>query len=149
MAPTSSFTHALVIINPGSGQQDPAETRQQIEARLKEGGLAFEIRETAESGDALQWAEAAQNEGFDLMVANVGQIGTTGPKLGPRIQPHDGKLDVIVATSASLLGALRILFRILTGRFDGGGDLHYLQVEHVTITARPSLPTEIDGETLG
>ncbi len=83
------------------------------------------------------------------MVVNVGQIGTSGPKLGPRIQPHDGKLDVIVATSASLLGALRILFRIMTGRFEGGGDLHYLQVEHITITARPSLPTEIDGESLG
>ena len=51
MAPISSFTRALVIINPGSGQQDPTETRQQIEARLNEGGLAFEICQTAEGGE--------------------------------------------------------------------------------------------------
>jgi diacylglycerol kinase (ATP) len=84
-----------------------------------------------------------------VMIVNVGQIGDAGPKLGANIHPHDGKLDVIVATSASVFGALRILFRILTGRFEGHADLHYLSVEQVTVNAKPALPTQIDGEALG
>jgi YegS/Rv2252/BmrU family lipid kinase len=84
-----------------------------------------------------------------VMIVNVGQISDAGPKLGANIHPHDGKLDVIVATSASVFGALRILFRILTGRFEGHSDLHYLSVEKVTINAKPPLPTQIDGEALG
>ncbi len=84
-----------------------------------------------------------------VMIVNVGQIGVGDLKLGANIGPHDGKLDVIVATSASVWGALRILFRILTGRFEGHSDLHYLSVQHVSIKAKPALPTEIDGEPLG
>src|SRR4051812_48186875 len=72
MAGMSPFTRALVIVNPGSGQHDPAETRQQIEAHFKERGLAFEMRQTADAGDALHWAEAAEKEGFDLVVAAGG-----------------------------------------------------------------------------
>lgn len=84
-----------------------------------------------------------------VMIVNVGQIGDAGPKLGENIQPHDGKLDVIIATSATVFGALRILFRILTGRFEGHDDLHYLSVEEISIVSKPPLPTQIDGEALG
>ncbi len=83
------------------------------------------------------------------MIVNVGQIGDARLKLGADIQPHDGKLDVIVASSATVIGALRTLFRILTGRFEGHSDLQYLSVEHIVIKAKPALPTEVDGETLG
>lgn len=84
-----------------------------------------------------------------VMIVNVGEIGGGSLKLGANIHPHDGKLDVIVATSASVWGALRILFRILTGRFHGHSDLHYMSVERVSIKAKPALPTQIDGEALG
>jgi diacylglycerol kinase (ATP) len=84
-----------------------------------------------------------------VMIVNIGQLGDASIQLGANIHPHDGKLDVIVATSASVLGALRILFRILTGRFEGHSDLHYLSVERVSITAKPPLPTQVDGEALG
>jgi diacylglycerol kinase (ATP) len=280
----ASFRRALVIMNPSSGQHEAEDTSALIEARLREGGLEYEVRTTGGAGDALTWAEAAAGEGFDLVVAaggdgtimeamsglirsksdvplaqipagtanllaraltipadiaesldvifsgrverldvgylpeheryfalvagcgydarmmadatrdlknvlgfaayvvsgvknlftlrrahidlevdgrrhvfrantvmivNVGQIGDAGPKLGENIHPHDGKLDVIIATSATVFGALRILFRILTGRFEGHSDLHYLSVEQVTITAKPALPTQIDGEAFG
>lgn len=84
-----------------------------------------------------------------VMIVNVGQIGDAGLKLGANIQPHDGKLDVIIAKSASVMGALTILFRILTGRFEGHSELQYLAVEHVSIKAKPPLPTQVDGEALG
>ena len=281
MAP---YRRALVILNPTSGQHEAGETRQLIEDRLAEAGVASEFRTTGGANDALHWAEAAASEGFDLVVAaggdgtimeamsgiirskaelplaqipvgtanllaraltipadtaealdvifsgrterldvgylpdqdryfalvagcgydarliadatrelknalgfaayvvtgisnlfrlrrahieltvdnerrlfrantvmivNVGQIGNSPVKLGANIHPHDGKLDVIVATSASVFGALRILLRILTGRFEGHSDLHYLSVQSVTIKAKPPLPTQIDGEPLG
>jgi diacylglycerol kinase family enzyme len=83
------------------------------------------------------------------MIVNVGQIGDGAIALGPNIHPHDGKLDLMIVSSASVLGALRILFRIVTRRFDGQGDLQYISASRVRITARPPLPTEIDGEQLG
>ncbi len=84
-----------------------------------------------------------------VMIVNVGQIGDGAIALGPNIHPHDGKLDLMIASSASVFGALRILGRILTRRFDDQGDLMYLSASRIRVTARPPLPTEIDGEELG
>jgi diacylglycerol kinase family enzyme len=84
-----------------------------------------------------------------VMIVNVGQIGDGAIALGPNIHPHDGKLDLMIASSASVLGALRILWRIVTRQFDGQGELIYLSATRVRLTAVPPLPTEIDGEQLG
>ncbi|HEX6287644.1 MAG TPA: diacylglycerol kinase family protein [Herpetosiphonaceae bacterium] len=84
-----------------------------------------------------------------IMVVNVGEIESFGLALGPNIQPHDGKLDLVIVSSATLWGALQILLRILTRRFTGHSALTYLSASRVKITARPPLPTEIDGEELG
>lgn len=84
-----------------------------------------------------------------IMIVNVGQIGEGTIALGPNIQPHDGKLDLMIVSSASVLGALRILVRILTRQFNGTSDLLYLSASRVRINARPPLPTQIDGEQLG
>ena len=84
-----------------------------------------------------------------IMVINVGQIGDGALALGPNIHPHDGKLDLMVVSAASLPGALRILGQILTRSFNGNSDLTYFSASTVRITARPPLPTQIDGEELG
>jgi YegS/Rv2252/BmrU family lipid kinase len=84
-----------------------------------------------------------------IMIVNVGQIESMGISLGPNIQPHDGKLDLMVVSSATIWGGLQILFRILTRRFSGHSDLTYYSASRVRITARPPLPTQIDGEELG
>ncbi len=84
-----------------------------------------------------------------VMIVNVGQIGDGAIALGPNIHPHDGKLDLMIASSASVMGALRILWRIVTRQFDGQGELIYLSATRVRLTATPPLPTEIDGEQLG
>lgn len=84
-----------------------------------------------------------------VMVVNVGQIGDDAIQIGPNIQPHDGKLDLMIISAASLPGALRILYQIVTRKFNGNSDLKYISASKVRITARPALPTQIDGEELG
>ena len=84
-----------------------------------------------------------------LLIINVGAIQDANVALGPNIQPDDGKLDLMIVSSASLLGALNILFRVLTKRFDGTSGLRYMSASRIRITARPALPTQIDGEALG
>jgi YegS/Rv2252/BmrU family lipid kinase len=278
------YQRVLVIINPVSGRHDAGETRQMIEARLNRDGIAHEVRETQQAGDALNWARAAADDGFDLvlvaggdgtimeamsglikagsriplaqipmgtanllarallvptdskealetamagkaehldvgylpdedryfalvagagydarligdasrelknvlgfaayvvtgfknlfnlrrvridlevdgdhlrlhahtvMVINIGQIGDDLIQIGPNIHPHDGKLDLMIISAASLGGALRILYQILTRRFTGNVGLRYMSAERIRIRAQPPLPTQIDGEELG
>ncbi len=278
------YQRVLVIINPVSGQQDAAETRQMIEERLSRDGLAHEVRETQQAGDALNWARVAADDGFDLvlvsggdgtimeamsglikagsriplaqipmgtanllaralliptdqqealetaltgkaehldvgylpdedryfaliagagydaqligdasrelknvlgfaayvvtgfknlftlrrgridlevdgeqiqlrghtvMIINIGQVGDDLIQIGPNIHPHDGKLDLMIVSAASLPGALRILFQILTRQFTGNVGLRYMSGKRVRVNAQPPLPTEIDGEELG
>lgn len=280
----SAYQRALVIANPVSGRNDPTETRRMLEERLDQEQLAYDLRETQEAGDALNWASNAEAEGFDLvvvsggdgtimeamsgliksgsrvplaqipagtanllaralsiptdqadaldtiftgkaerldvgylpeqdryfalvagagydaqligdasrelknvlgfaayvvtgiknlfklrparielevdgrrerfrahtvMVVNIGQVDQVGISLGPNIHPHDGRLDLIIVSSATVLGALRILFQILTRQFRGNSNLRYLSAQRVRLTARPPLPTQIDGEELG
>jgi diacylglycerol kinase (ATP) len=84
-----------------------------------------------------------------LMIINVGEIDAANIALGPDIHPHDGKLNLMILSSASLLGALRIVARVLTRRFADSPDLRYLSASRIRISARPALPTQLDGEQLG
>jgi diacylglycerol kinase (ATP) len=84
-----------------------------------------------------------------ILIVNVGEINQANITLGPNIHPHDGKLDLMILSAASLLGALRTLLRILTRRFDDAKDLRYISASRVRVTARPPLPTQLDGEQLG
>lgn len=278
------YQRVLVIMNPVSGRHDEAEARQTIEERLKREGIVYEVRETQHAGDALTWARAAADDGFDLvivsggdgtimeamsglikggsriplaqiptgtanllaralliptglkealetaltgkaeqldvgylpdedryfaliagtgydarliadasrelknvlgfaayvvtgfknlfnlrpvrielevdgeqrqlrahtvMVINIGQIGDDLIQIGPNIHPHDGKLDLMIISAASIRGALRILYQILTRQFTGNTGLTYMSAERVMIRAQPPLPTQIDGEELG
>lgn len=278
------YQRALIIVNPVSGRHDPAETRGLLEERFRQEQIVYELRETQEAGDALNWASQAEEAGFDLvvvsggdgtimeamsgliksgsrvplaqiplgtanllaralaiptdqqgaldtifsgkaerldvgylpeqdryfalvagagydaqligdasrelknalgfaayivtgiknlfklrparieleidgrrerfrahtvMIVNIGQVDQVGIALGPNMHPHDGKLDLIIASSATVLGALRIVLRILTRQFDNTSDLRYISARRVRITARPPLATQIDGEELG
>jgi YegS/Rv2252/BmrU family lipid kinase len=84
-----------------------------------------------------------------LLIINVGAIQDVGVALGPNIHPHDGKLDLMIVSSASLIGALNILFRVVSKRFKGTRDLRYMTASRIRVTASPALPTQIDGEELG
>lgn len=84
-----------------------------------------------------------------ILVINVGEIDAARVTLGPNIHPHDGKLDLMIMSSASILGALRLALRILTRRFDDTRGLRYLSASRIRVSARPPLPTQLDGEQLG
>lgn len=84
-----------------------------------------------------------------VMVINVGEIHGTGIALGEHLSPHDGKLDLAIATPDSMRGVLRLLFRILTRRFDGSNELRYFSASRLRVDARPPLKLEIDGEPIG
>jgi YegS/Rv2252/BmrU family lipid kinase len=84
-----------------------------------------------------------------VLIINIGQVDAANIALGPDIHPHDGKLDLMIMSSASLLGALRLALRILTRRFDDTQGLRYMSASRIRVSARPPLPTQLDGEQLG
>ncbi|MDQ3461256.1 MAG: diacylglycerol kinase family lipid kinase [Deinococcota bacterium] len=279
-----AYRRALVIMNPVSGQHDPKRTRRRLEERFREGGLDFDFRETQGDGDALCWAEAAGDEGFDVVVAvggdgtimeamsglikskgsvplaqvptgtanllarallipinvekslelvfsgkeerldvgylpdhdryfalvagmgydanmiaeaprnlkrvmgfaayvvsgikslfrlkrvrvhleadgekmdflahtvmviNVGQIAAAKISLGPDIHPHDGKLDLMIASSVTLWGLARTFWQILTRQYKSQENLRYIQAAKIKIEVQPPLGVQIDGEAFG
>jgi hypothetical protein len=80
------------------------------------------------------------------LIINIGEIDAAKVALGPDIHPHDGKLDLMIMSSASLLGAVRLGLHILTRRFDDTKGLRYMSASRIRVSARPPLPTQLDGE---
>lgn len=84
-----------------------------------------------------------------LMVLNVGEIHGTPVAIGDNVSPHDGFLNLLVASNSSIWGVGKVILRLLTKRFQGGSDLHYLKVSKLHLSATPPLKLEIDGECIG
>jgi YegS/Rv2252/BmrU family lipid kinase len=83
-----------------------------------------------------------------VMVINIGTIANLGISFGPNIDPHDGRLNVMILSSRSLWGTLLVLMRILTKRYHGFSALRHTQAQRVRISASTELPVQIDGEPL-
>ncbi len=84
-----------------------------------------------------------------VMVINVGEIHGTGIAIGENVSPHDGKLDLAIASPRSLLELLRILWRLVTRRFGNSGELRYFSASRIRVQARPPMKLEIDGDVIG
>ncbi len=84
-----------------------------------------------------------------VMVINVGEIYGTGIALGDDMSPHDGKLNLAVASPSSPWGIVKLVWRLLTKRFDSYADLRYFSASHIKVSARPPLRLEVDGEAIG
>ena len=67
-----AYRRILAIINPVSGQQDPDDTEKILRERAQEAEVELEIRRTEGDGDALGWAEEAEEQGFDLVLVSGG-----------------------------------------------------------------------------
>lgn len=84
-----------------------------------------------------------------VMIANVGRLQNGPLALGPDIWPHDGKLDAVIVAAHDVRSLLRLVFRLVTRQLQNYRDVIYVQAERITIDARPPLPVQIDGETIG
>ncbi|MEX2579969.1 MAG: diacylglycerol kinase family protein [Verrucomicrobiales bacterium] len=93
--------------------------------------------------------ETRRFRAYEVMVINIGEIYGTGFALGKDLSPHDGKLDLAIASSRTVYGTVKLLSRILLRRFDGSSDLRYFSASHLKIEAEPPLKVEIDGEPVG
>lgn len=85
----------------------------------------------------------------EVMVINIGEIYKSGLALGKGLSPHDGKLDLAIASTSSIWGSIKLLIRILFRKFDDSDDLRYFSASRLKVEAMPPLKLEIDGEPIG
>ncbi|MDF1852167.1 MAG: diacylglycerol kinase family lipid kinase [Verrucomicrobiales bacterium] len=82
-------------------------------------------------------------------VINVGEIYGTGIALGEDMSPHDGNLNVAIASSHSAWGLFKLAFRIFTKHYRNSTSLQYFTASRISVDAEPPLPLQIDGEAIG
>lgn len=84
-----------------------------------------------------------------VMVINVGEIYGTGIALGDAMSPHDGKLDLAIASPHSIWKILKLVVRLISKNFEDYEDLQYFTASKLKVEARPPLKLELDGEAIG
>lgn len=83
------------------------------------------------------------------MVVNIGRIDNANISIGPDIWHHDGILNIVTIGSVGLRDNLRLAFKLLRQDYATDRDLRYFKAKKVEISARPGMPTQIDGDELG
>ena len=83
------------------------------------------------------------------MVVNIGRIDNANISVGPDIWHHDGILNVVTIGSVGLRDNLRLALKVLRRDYSSDRDLRYFKAKKIKVSARPGLPTEIDGDELG
>ena len=71
------YEHALLIVNPVSGQARGLRLGEQLRAALETRDVVCSVRVTHGEGDGIRWSRAAADDGFDLIIA-IGGDGTVG-----------------------------------------------------------------------
>ncbi|NBC85260.1 MAG: hypothetical protein GVY25_03615 [Bacteroidetes bacterium] len=89
----ADYRRALVIINPVAGQHEAEATEEALLERLEAAGVDADVRHTEGEGDAHDWAEQAEGEGFDLLVV-AGGDGTVKEATGGLVEAEILALDV-------------------------------------------------------
>jgi diacylglycerol kinase family enzyme len=81
-----------------------------------------------------------------VLVANAGQLvpGRVGPR--QRIDPTDGRLDLIVLGGSNAVTALHGVVKLLLRTGDLGGGVIRRSVREVAIESDPAQPIETDGD---
>ncbi len=83
-----------------------------------------------------------------IMVINIGTFGKIKWTMAPDVDPHDGKLNILVLTSRSFWGTLATLLRIIFMRHRYPA-MKLFKASRIRIKTDPPLPVQIDGEALG
>ncbi|MHB0948548.1 MAG: diacylglycerol/lipid kinase family protein [Gemmatimonadaceae bacterium] len=93
--------------------------------------------------------EAVETEVVEVLIANFGIVVHGLIRFGDGILHDDGLLNACLFTPRSRLEGLRILLRMLSGRFAGEPRLRYLAGREFTIETPASRCAQADGEILG
>ncbi|MHC5539195.1 diacylglycerol/lipid kinase family protein, partial [Singulisphaera rosea] len=81
---------------------------------------------------------------------NSGILGQPPFRLGPGIEPDDGRLDVCVVRARTVWHYLGIFWHVLLGQHKRNPNVRYLAVTHrVVISTKHPLPVQADGEIIG
>ena len=97
----------LVVLNPSSGRGRADEAEGTIRTALEETGAVFEIRRTGGVDDAHDWAAAAADEGFDVVLAAGGDGTVTAVAHG--LLESDSPLPLGVVPMGTGNGLARVL----------------------------------------
>jgi len=105
----ADYRRALVIINPVAGQHEAEATEEALLERLEAAGVDADVRHTEGEGDAHDWAEQAEGEGFDLLVV-AGGDGTVKEATGGLVEAESRLplAQIPVGTANLFARALRI-----------------------------------------
>jgi diacylglycerol kinase family enzyme len=84
------------------------------------------------------------------MIANFGAVLGKRITLGPAIRTDDGLLDACVFSPRTLRDALRIVGRLLRGRFDQNDPcMLYARGREIHVATTPVKQWQADGELMG
>ena len=87
---------------------------------------------------------------WEIVVANVGTMGSPPFTWGPRIDPADSMLDVCIYDVRGTADYVRLAWRLLLGRHHKDPNTRFLQVrDHVAIRSDRPVLIQADGELLG
>jgi YegS/Rv2252/BmrU family lipid kinase len=86
----------------------------------------------------------------EIMITNARIIGIELFYWGPHVRPDDGRLDVCIVRSRSLMDHLVLVWNLLWGRQTRNSQLRYLEIdEYLKVETKKSLPVQGDGEFVG
>lgn len=100
-----------------------------------------------------------EDEGIACIIANSGNLGLPGLRLAPNIEVDDGKLDLIVVSSADMSGVISLISSMMgqevandmEERHEQGnsGFVRHWQARTIRIAATPNDVVQCDGELIG
>jgi diacylglycerol kinase (ATP) len=104
-----SGKRVLVIMNPSSGKARPEVVEPAIAAALDAVGAAADIRRTETAEEPREWAQAARDEGYDMVLAAGGDGTVTAVASGMLEAAHGVPLGIVpMGTGNGLARVLRL-----------------------------------------
>jgi len=109
-----TYHHALLIVNPVSGQARGLRLAQQLRESLNKKSVVGAVRVTNGPGDAQRWSREADALGFDLIVA-IGGDGTVGEVVSGQAQSEVKVPIAVVPVGTANVVALALALPLFPG----------------------------------